>query len=294
MESAAVKDKQKKLKKKSQLFEFWRRFKKRKISVVGLIIIVLMFLIIIFADFIAPYNYSKINLANKLQFPSRAHPFGTDNMGRDILTRCIYGGRVSFLVAVLAIGIAFIIGGFFGATAGYYGSWYESVIMRVTDSVMAVPQLMYAVAISAAFGTSMASTTAAIVFGMIPGFVRITRASVLTVRGQEYILAAKAIGCSSGRIIRKHIVKNALSPIIVHATTSMVSAILIISTLSFVGLGVRPPIPEWGNMLSNSREFMRVFWPITIFPGMCIVITLLCFNLVGDGMRDALDPRLKQ
>jgi peptide/nickel transport system permease protein len=294
MDSKAISGNPQKLKKKSHFFEFWRRFKKRKISVAGLAIIALMFLIIIFADFIAPYSYSKIDLSNKLQFPSWKHPFGTDNMGRDILTRCIYGGRVSFLVAVVAIGIAFVIGGFLGATAGYYGRWYESIVMRITDSVMAVPQLMYAVAISAAFDTGVASTAAAIAFGMIPGFVRITRASVLTVRGQEYIMAAKAIGCGSGRIIRKHILKNALSPIIVHATTSMVSTILIISTLSFVGLGVRPPIPEWGNMLSNSREFMRVFWPISIFPGMCIVITLLCFNLVGDGVRDALDPRLKQ
>ena len=282
------------MRKQGQLSEFWRRFKKRKISVAGLYVIAFILLVIIFADFIAPYDYSSINLSNRLQSPSWEHPFGTDNLGRDILTRCIYGGRISFLVAVAAIGIAFIIGCFLGATTGYFGGIYESIVMRVVDTIMAIPQLMYAVAISAAFGTSVPSIAAAIAFGMIPGFARVSRASVLTVRGQDYILAAKATGCGSGRILRKHIIKNALAPIIVHTTTSMVSAILIISTLSFVGLGVEPPTPEWGNMLSASREHMRDFWPLTVFPGMCIVVTLLCFNLVGDGMRDALDPRLKQ
>jgi len=283
-----------KMRRKTPLAEFWRQFKKRKISVAGLIIIAVMLFIIVFADILAPYDYAKIDLANRFVYPGWSHPFGTDNMGRDILTRCIYGGRVSFLVAVFAIGAAALLGGVLGATAGYYGGLYESAVMRVMDSVMAVPQMMYAIAISAAFGTGIVSTAFAIAFGMTPGFVRVARASVLTVRTQDYIEAARAIGCSNARIIRRHILKNALSPILVHATTSMVSAILIISTLSFVGLGVQPPTPEWGNMLSNSREYMREFWPMTVFPGLCIVVTLLCFNMLGDGVRDALDPRLRQ
>ena len=283
-----------KAKKKSALSEFWRMFKKRKISVVGLCVVGVLIFCACFAELVAPYDYAAQDLTKRFTYPCSEHLLGTDNFGRDLLSRIIFGTRVSLLVALASIVTATLVGGGFGATAGYFGGLYESIVMRVMDAIMAIPALLYAVAISASLGTGIYSTTIAIAFGSVPSFTRVARGAVLTVREQEYIEAAKAIGASSGRIITKHIIPNALAPCIVHATVSLVNSILTISTLSFIGLGVQPPTPEWGSILANGREYIREFWPLATFPGVAIMICLISFNMVGDGVRDALDPRLKQ
>ena len=292
--NAAAQDAPVRTKKKSALSEFWRMFKKRKISVVGLVVVFILIFCAVLAEFVAPYDYAEQDLRQRFTYPCWEHPLGTDNFGRDLLSRIIFGGRVSLLVALVSICTAVLVGGSFGATAGYFGGLYESIIMRCMDAIMAVPALLYAVAISASLGTGIVSSTIAIAFGFVPTFTRVARAAVLTVREQEYIEAAKAIGASSGRIIVHHIIPNAMAPCIVQATVSLVNSILTISTLSFIGLGVQPPTPEWGSILANGREYIREFWPLATFPGVAIMICLISFNMVGDGVRDALDPRLKQ
>lgn len=281
------------LKKQSQWREVWKRLRRNKLAMVALAVVIILIIVTVFADFIAPYDYAKQDLSNKFQFPSLAHPLGTDNFGRDILSRIIHGGRVSLLVAVMAVGIALVSGCFLGATAGYFGGKYESFVMRCMDIVMAIPGFLLAVSISAALGTGIQNTALAIAVGAVPSYARIMRATVLTIKDQEYIEAARATGASNMRILFRHIVPNTLSPIIVESTLRIGACILQISSLSFIGLGVQPPTPEWGSIMAAGREFIRDFWPIVTFPGVAIMITLFGFNLLGDGLRDALDPRLK-
>ena len=234
------------------------------------------------------------NPAIALQYPSSEHLLGTDNFGRDILSRVIYGGRISLLVAVMAVAIALVAGSLLGATAAYFGGVYENVVMRAMDIVMAIPGFLLAVSISTSLGGGVWQTALAISIGAIPSYARIMRATVLTIKDQEYVEAARATGASDLRVILKHIVPNTLSPIIVESTLRIGACIMQISSLSFIGLGVRPPTPEWGSIMSAGREYLRDFYPIVTFPGIAIMITLFGFNLFGDGLRDALDPRLKR
>lgn len=283
-----------KARKKSQAGEIWHRLRRNKLAMLGMAIVFVLVFVAVFADVLAPYDYTAANFAERLQTPSKAHLLGTDNLGRDLLSRIIYGGRTSLLVACLAIVISLLVGGFFGATAAYFGGWYETVIMRVTDVFMAIPTTLLAISISAALGSGTFNTALAISVSGMPAYVRLMRACTMSAREQEYVEAARCTGSGDMRIIFRHIVPNTLASIIVDATLRVGANILAISGLSFIGLGVQPPAAEWGSILTSGREYIRDFWPLVTFPGLAIMLTLFGFNLFGDGLRDAFDPRLKQ
>lgn len=280
--------------KRSQLRDTWRRLRKNKLAMFGLIVVLVLVLAAIFADFVAPYDPATQDLLHMREMPSREHLLGTDEYGRDILSRIIYGGRVSLLVSILAIVFGLIVGGAVGVSAGYFGGVYDGTIMRVMDIMMAIPGFLLAVCISAALGGGVTNTALAIGIGCVPGYARLFRALVLGIRDQEYIEAARVTGSSNVRIMVRQILPNILSTVIVDTTLRIGGCILMISSLSFVGLGVQPPTPEWGSMVSAGRSLIRQFWPLATFPGMAIMLTLFGFNLFGDGLRDALDPKLKQ
>ena len=281
------------MKKRSQMRDIWKRFRSNKLAMAGLIIVAVIVLSAIFANFIAPYDYDKQSFADRFFMPSAEHLFGTDNYGRDLFSRVLYGGRVSLLVSLLGLLISVGIGSIFGATAGYFGGLYETIVMRVMDIIMAVPGTLMAVSVSALLGTGVWQTAIAVSIGGIAPSARMLRATVLTIREQEYVEAARARGSSNLRIIVRQILPNTLSPIIVDSTLRIGTNIMMISGLSFIGLGVQPPTPEWGSILNTGREFITTFWPMITFPGLLIMLTMFGFNVMGDGLRDALDPKLK-
>ena len=282
------------MKKRSQMRDIWKRFRSNKLAMAGLIIVAVIVLSAIFANFIAPYDYDKQSFADRFLMPSAEHLFGTDNYGRDLFSRVLYGGRVSLLVSLLGLLISVGIGSIFGATAGYFGGLYETIVMRVMDIIMAVPGTLMAVSVSALLGSGVWQTAIAVSIGGIAPSARMLRATVLTIREQEYVEAARARGSSNLRIIVRQILPNTLSPIIVDSTLRIGTNIMMISGLSFIGLGVQPPTPEWGSMLSAARQFIRSDWQLITYPGLFIMLTVISLNLVGDGLRDALDPRLKR
>ena len=286
----------KKYRKRSRSAEVWHRLQKNKGAMIGLVIIMLLVVVAISIDWILDYETQVItqNLKERLQKPSKEHLMGTDDLGRDIFYRLIYGTRFSLSVGLVAVSIALAVGTTLGAFAGYYGGVVEDIIMRLTDIFAAVPNMLMAIVIVSALGANTINLMIAVGVTSVPQFVRITRASVLTVRNQEYVEAARAIGQSETKIIFSHILPNCLSPIIVQTTLRIASAIISASALSFLGLGVPAPAPEWGSMLSAGRKFLRGYSYITLFPGLAIMITVLAFNMVGDGLRDALDPKLKK
>ena len=281
--------------------EAWRRFRKNRMAMAGLVflsILVVIAVVTLVIDLVTKnsiYNNYVINqdLVNRLQGPSAAHPFGQDEFGRDMLLRMLWGTRYSLFMGSLAIIFSLCVGGVLGAISGFYGKLTDSVIMRIMDVLLAIPSMLLATAIVAALGTSLVNVLIAIGISYIPTFARTVRASVLTVKDQDYIEAARSIGCNDGEIIFKYIIPNAMAPIIVQATLGLAGAILSIAGLSFLGLGIQPPTPEWGAMLSNARVYMRDAWHVTVIPGLGIMLTILSLNLMGDGLRDALDPRLK-
>ena len=281
------------VKKQSQIKEIWRRFRLNKLAMVGFVIIAVLILVAIFADVIAPYDPAAANIANRLQFPSAEHLLGTDNYGRDLLTRIIYGTRVSLLISIAGLLIALVIGGVLGAIAGYYGGVVDSIIMRLMDILMSIPGMLLAVCISALLGTGAVNTAIAISIGGIAPSARLLRASVLTVRDQEYVEAARACGSGNLRIIWSQVLPNTLSPVIVDCTLRLGTNILQISMLSFIGLGVQPPTAEWGSIMNVGREFIMSFYPMLLFPGIAILLSMFGFNAMGDGLRDAMDPKLK-
>ena len=283
-------------KKRSQWREVWRMLKKNKMALVGLGILVILVLLALFADVIADYDtvVIKQNLANRLKGPSAEHWLGTDEFGRDIFARLVHGARVSLKVGIIAVGISIILGGILGALAGFYGGRIDNIIMRIMDVFLAVPSILLAIAIVSALGPSIINLLVAISISSVPRYARIVRASVLSIRDQEFVEAARAIGANNARIIFRHIIPNSLAPVIVQGTLGVASAILSTAGLSFIGLGIQPPAPEWGSMLSGGRQYLRYAWWVTTFPGVAIMITILSLNLLGDGLRDALDPRLKQ
>lgn len=283
-------------KKRSQWAELWKNLKRNKMALLGLVIIMIIVVLAIFADQIANYDQVVIkqNLRMRLKPPSAQHWLGTDEFGRDIFARLVHGARVSLKVGILAVGMAIAIGGFLGAVAGYYGGKLDNIIMRIMDIFLAVPSILLAIAIVSALGPNLLNLMIAVSISSVPGYARIVRASVLSIRDQEFIEAARAIGASDARIIFRHIIPNSLAPVIVQGTLGVASAILSTAGLSFIGLGIQPPAPEWGSMLSGGRQYLRYAWWVTTFPGVSIMITILSLNLLGDGLRDALDPRLKQ
>ena len=282
-------------KKESRLSITWRRLRRNKMAMISLCVIVLIILLTIFANVVSPYSFDEQDLPIAFQYPSIKHLMGTDNFGRDILTRVLYGGRISLLIALFGALIGAVIGGLIGATAGYFGNAYDNIAMRLMDILMAIPSTLLAIAISAALGSGVVNTMIAVGVGSVPLFARVTRSAVLSVREQEYIESSKAIGAGNMRIIFKHIIPNAFASALVIFTLRLADNVLIVSSLSFLGLGVQPPTPEWGSMISaGRRQYIRDFYPIVVCPGLAIMVTLIAFNLLGDGLRDALDPRLKQ
>lgn len=280
-------------KKRSQLVETWRRLKRSKMAMAGLFIICTLFFTAIFADIITPYHYAKQNLKETFQYPSLKHPFGTDDFGRDIFSRIVYGARISLQVGFLSVGIAIVIGGLLGAVAGFYGGKLDQMIMRTMDVLLSIPSILLAISIVAALGPGLTNLMIAVGISSIPAYARIVQASVLSIREHEFVEAARAVGSSDVRIIFKHILPNCLAPIIVQGTLGVATAIIIAAALSFIGLGIQPPVPEWGAMLSGGRSFIRNYWFMTVFPGLAIMVAVFGLNLLGDGLRDALDPRLK-
>lgn len=280
--------------KRGQWWDVWGRLRRNKVAMVSIALLLLIILAAIFSELITPYGYMERDLTNTFALPCLEHLFGTDNLGRDIFSRVLVGGRISLLVAFGSVLLSAAAGSLLGAAAGYYGGRVEFGIMKLTDIMMAIPAFLLAVTVSAAMGTGLMNTVVAVGLTNIPRFVRLMRAETLSVKGNEFILASRASGGSDLYIILKHIFPNALSSTIVNVTLGVGTAILQISGLSFVGLGVRPPTPEWGSMLASGRTYMRDFWPMVTFPGIAIVVTLMLFNLAGDGLRDAMDPRLKR
>lgn len=282
-----------KIRKKSRLSEIWHQLKKNKLAVVALYVLILLILVAIFAPLLAPYSYSQQNSKLANAKPSTEHLLGNDRLGRDILSRLIYGTRQSLQMGVVAVAIAASIGIALGAIAGFYGGWVDNMSMRLLDIYQAIPMFLLCVSLAAIMGPSLRNAIIALGIGTVPGYARIMRASVLTVREKEYVEAARAINARDGRIIVKHVVPNAIGPLIVQITMGVGGCILAGSALSFIGLGVQPPIPEWGAMISEARSVMRQYPTHALYPGICVMISVLACNLLGDGLRDALDPRLK-
>lgn len=285
----------KKHKKKSQMKEVWLRLKKNKLAIVGLVILILILLVSISADLIADYDevVIKQNIPNRLQGPSVNNILGTDEFGRDIAARIVHGSRVSLSVGFISVFIAVVVGGILGAIAGFYGGKIDFILMRVMDIFLAIPNMLLAIAIVAALGPSMVNLMIAISFSYTPQFARIVRASVISIKDEEFIEAARAIGANNFTIIFEHILINCMAPIIVQVTLKIATAIITVAGLSFIGLGIQPPAPEWGNMLAGGRAYIRDSNYLVLFPGLAIMITILSLNLLGDGLRDALDPKLK-
>ena len=281
------------LERHSQFVDIWRRFKRNKLAVFGMGLAVFLILMAVFANFIAPYDPAAIS-TDRLASPSLEHLMGTDNYGRDLFSRIIYGARVSLLISLMALVFSLIIGIGLGATAGYFGGWYESVIMRICDILMCIPGMLLAVCISSLLGIGEVNTAIAIAVSGVAPAIRMIRATVLQIRSQEFVEAAKATGSSQLKIIFHEILPNILSPLIVDSTMRIGGNILQISGLSFIGLGVQSPTAEWGSIMSDGQEFITTFWPMITFPGIAILLTVFAFNVMGDGLRDALDPRVNQ
>lgn len=277
---------------RNRLIVFLRVFLRNKTAVAGAIVVVLISLVTILAPAIAPYKPTKQDFAQYLAPPSPGHLFGTDEQGRDIFSRVLYGGRISVPVGVVAVAIASAWGFLFGSMAGYFGGWVDSVVMRWMDILLAFPTILLALAVITILGPGIGNVMLAVGISSIPFYTRVVRGSVLSVKEAEYVTAARAAGCSSARIVARHILPNTLAPVMVLATTGTAAAIITSAALSFIGLGAQPPTPEWGNMLSSGRDYLRHAPWMTIFPGLAIMITVVAINLLGDGLRDALDPRL--
>ena len=279
---------------RSQLPEYWRRFKKNKAAVFGLVILLIIVGMAIFADLIVPYSKCIEQVgAERLQGPSLKHFFGTDEYGRDLFARIVHGSRYSLLIGLATSLMALVIGAILGASAGYFGGVVDMVISRIIDVFTCVPPVLLSLAVVAALGTNLRNLIIAITISCIPGNVRLIRSVVLTTAEQDYVEAAKSQGASNARIIMKYVLPNAIGPIIVNTTMAISDMILSAAGLSFIGMGIQPPSPEWGSLLSNAQTYLFAAPYMLIFPGVFILMTSLAFNLVGDGLTDALDPKLK-
>ena len=298
-------DQTKSSKKRNELFKIWRRFRKSPSGMIGLFIIFVLIFTALFADIISPPvmdpflqqyvpAYRAQNAANRFASPSAEHFFGTDGFGRCIFDRIVHGARLSLYIGFLAIGVSMVFGTIIGLAAGYYSGVSDNILMRFTDIMLAIPGILLAMTIVAALGGGLRNLVIAIGISSVPIFARQVRSSVISIREQEFIEAAKSIGASDIRIMLRHVLPNCMAPIIIRITMGMAVAILSAAALSFIGLGIEPPLPEWGSMLSDGRLVIRDHSPSVIFPGLAIAMVVFGLNLLGDGLRDALDPRLKQ
>ena len=283
------------IRKRSQLSLIWHRLRRNRLAMLGLALMSAILLLAVFADVIADYDTKVVgmNMVERLQTPSAKHWFGTDGYGRDVFARIIHGSRLSLSLSIISMLIAVAVGSMIGAISGYFGGRVDDVLMRLMDRLLAIPPRLMSISIVAALGRSMANLMLALALAYMPVFARVIRSSILSVKDQEFVEAARACGTSDARIILRHIIPNAVGPIIVQATLAMGSSILTISSLSFMGMGIQPPQPEWGTMLYEGRDLIRTSPYLVIFPGAAIAVSVLSLNLLGDGLRDALDPRLK-
>lgn len=283
------------IRKRSQLSLIWHRLRRNRLAMLGLALMSAILLLAVFADVIADYDTKVVgmNMVERLQTPSAKHWFGTDGYGRDVFARIIHGSRLSLSLSIISMLIAVAVGSMIGAISGYFGGRVDDVLMRLMDMLLAIPPMLMSISIVAALGRSMANLMLALALAYMPVFARVIRSSILSVKDQEFVEAARACGTSDARIILRHIIPNAVGPIIVQATLAMGSSILTISSLSFMGMGIQPPRPEWGTMLYEGRDLIRTSPYLVIFPGAAIAVSVLSLNLLGDGLRDALDPRLK-
>ena len=273
--------------------EAWLRLKRNRLAVVGMVILAVLVFLAIFARVLAPYDYAKQDYSAVLLKPCLAHPFGTDDFGRDVFSRVLVGTQISFPIGFACVLCAYTIGGILGAIAAFYGGKTDMIIMRIMDIFQSIPSLLMAIAVAASIGTGVFNMVLAISISTVPPRSRIVRSAILSVKNSDYIESARAIGASSRRQLLKYMLPNALGPILTNVTFSIATAILTVSSLSYLGLGIAPPTPEWGAMLSAGKSLMRSAPHVLIFPGLAIMITVLALNLFGDGLRDALDPRLK-
>lgn len=273
--------------------EIGLRLRQNRLALAGLVLILIFLLMAVFAPLIAPYDPYRIDENAVLSPPSAEHPLGTDSFGRDVLSRMVYGARISFKVGLISVGIALAAGVLIGAAAGYYGRWVDAALSRVIDVLFSFPDILLALVIMAVLGASLTNVMIAIGIVYTPIFARITRGAVLEIKGSLFIDAARVLGAGRLTILRRHILPNVMAPIIVQTTLSLAFAILAEAALSFIGLGVEPDTPSWGIMLNEGKDWMEAAWWIAVFPGAAITLAVLGFNVLGDGLRDALDPRLR-
>jgi len=273
--------------------DFWKRFSKNKIALAGSCVVILLFVISILAPWLAPYDPNQINLKLVLSPPSGSHLCGTDQLGRDVLSRMIWGARISLKVGFVATGIAILIGAVLGAIAGYYGRWTDAVIMRFVDIMLCFPTFFLILAVIALLEPSIWNIMIIIGLTGWMGITRLVRADFTSLKERDFVLAARAIGASDFRIIFIHILPNAMASVLVAATLGVAGAILTESALSFLGIGVQPPTPSWGNILTAGKDNIDIAWWLSLYPGLAILITVLGYNLLGEGIRDSLDPRLR-
>jgi peptide/nickel transport system permease protein len=273
--------------------DFWKRFLKNKMAVAGSLVVLLLFAVSLLAPWIAPCDPSAIDLKQILAAPSSAHPFGTDQLGRDVLSRMIWGARISLKVGFVATGIAILLGAILGAVSGYYGRWVDAVIMRFVDIMLCFPAFFLILAVIAILEPSIWNIMIIIGLTGWMGITRLVRADFISLKERDFVLAARVIGASDRRIIFIHILPNAMASILVAATLGIAGAILTESALSFLGIGVQPPTPSWGNILTAGKDNIDIAWWLSLYPGLAILVTVLGYNLLGEGIRDSLDPRLR-
>jgi peptide/nickel transport system permease protein len=274
--------------------EALQSFYKNKLAVIGMAIVLFFIVLAVIAPWVAPYGFKEQVLADRMQAPSSKHWFGTDDFGRDIFSRILYGARISLWVGFFSVLGSVVAGTFLGIVAGYYGRWVDGIISRVFDIMLAFPSILLAIAVVSILGPSLQNALIAIAVINVPNFGRLVRSRVLSVKQEEYIMSARAIGMKDSRILFRHILPNSISPVIVQATLAIATAIIEAAALGFLGLGAQPPEPEWGKMLADSKNYItQAPWTL-FFPGIAIMLTVLGFNLMGDGLRDVLDPKMKQ
>ncbi len=271
---------------------FWRRFSRNSLAVAGGVIVLLLFIVAVLAPVVSPYDPNAIDRHHVLMPPDIHHPLGTDDLGRDVLSRMIWGARISLAVGFVAVGIATAIGMMLGALSGYYGSWTDRVIMRFIDIMLSIPTFFLILAVIAFIGSSIWNIMVVIGLTHWMGVARLVRAEFLSLKEREFVLAARAIGASDLRIIFRHVMINSMAPVLVSAVLGIAGAVLVESSLSFLGIGVQPPTPSWGNILTLGKDNIEIAWWLSVFPGLAILITVLGYNLLGEGIRDSIDPRL--
>jgi peptide/nickel transport system permease protein len=271
---------------------FWKRFSRNKLALAGGIIVAFLLFVAILAPLVSPYDPNDIDRKHILEPPGIQHPLGTDDLGRDVLSRMIWGSQISLSVGFVAVGISVVMGMIFGSLSGYYGGWMDRIIMRFIDIMLSVPTFFLILAVIAFIGSSIWNIMIIIGITSWMGVARLVRAEFLSLKEREYVLAARAVGASNMRIIFRHIMVNSLAPVLVSAVLGIAGAVLVESSLSFLGIGVQPPTPSWGNILTLGKDNMETAWWLSVFPGLAILITVLGYNLLGEGVRDALDPRL--